>query len=66
MLEATNLATGRGTDTPFEKVGAPWIDPPAFAAALDTPPVPGVGFIPIFFTPSQRNMPASVAAASRL
>ena len=29
MLEATNLATGRGTDTPFERVGAPWIDPAA-------------------------------------
>ena len=27
LLEATNLATGRGTDTPFERVGAPWIDP---------------------------------------
>ena len=33
LLEATNLATGRGTDTPFERVGAPWIDPRAFAAA---------------------------------
>jgi uncharacterized protein YbbC (DUF1343 family) len=55
MLEATNLATGRGTDTPFERVGAPWIDPSAFAAALNASPGPGVRFIPIFFTPSQRQ-----------
>ena len=31
LLESTNLATGRGTDTPFERVGAPYIDPVAFA-----------------------------------
>ena len=35
LLEASNLATGRGTDTPFERVGAPWIDPRAFAEALN-------------------------------
>jgi len=55
MLEATNLATGRGTDTPFERVGAPWIDPAAFAAALNASPGPGVRFVPIFFTPTQRQ-----------
>ena len=55
MLEATNLATGRGTDTPFERVGAPWIDPSAFAAALNASQLAGVRFIPIFFTPSQRQ-----------
>src|SRR5207253_1155632 len=27
LLEATNLSVGRGTDTPFEVVGAPWIEP---------------------------------------
>jgi uncharacterized protein YbbC (DUF1343 family)/CubicO group peptidase (beta-lactamase class C family) len=55
MLEATNLATGRGTDTPFERVGAPWIEPSAFAAALNASAGAGVRFIPIFFTPSQRQ-----------
>jgi uncharacterized protein YbbC (DUF1343 family)/CubicO group peptidase (beta-lactamase class C family) len=55
MLEATNLATGRGTDTPFERVGAPWIDPSAFAAALNASVGASVRFIPIFFTPSQRQ-----------
>jgi uncharacterized protein YbbC (DUF1343 family) len=55
LLEATNLATGRGTDTPFERVGAPWIDPEPFAAALDAARVPGARFVPIYFTPSQRQ-----------
>ena len=55
LLEATNLATGRGTDTPFERVGAPWIDPQPFAAALNAAGVPGARFVPIDFTPSQRQ-----------
>ncbi len=55
LLEATNLATGRGTDAPFERVGAPWIEPAAFAAALTSAAVPGVRFVPIFFTPNERQ-----------
>jgi uncharacterized protein YbbC (DUF1343 family)/CubicO group peptidase (beta-lactamase class C family) len=55
MLEATNLATGRGTDTPFERVGAPWIDPEPFAAALNAAKVPGTRFVPVAFTPTQRQ-----------
>jgi uncharacterized protein YbbC (DUF1343 family)/CubicO group peptidase (beta-lactamase class C family) len=55
LLEATNLATGRGTDTPFERVGAPWIDPQPFAAALNAAQVPGVRFVPIEFRPTRRQ-----------
>ena len=55
LLEATNLATGRGTDTPFERVGAPWIDPVPFAAALNAAAVPGVRFVPVYFTPKERQ-----------
>ncbi len=55
LLEATNLATGRGTDTPFERVGRPWIDPAAFAAALNSAAVPGARFVPINFTPRERQ-----------
>jgi uncharacterized protein YbbC (DUF1343 family) len=54
-LEATNLATGRGTDTPFERVGAPWIDPVSFATALNSADVPGARFVPIFFVPKERQ-----------
>ena len=55
LLEATNLATGRGTDTPFERLGAPWIDPRRFAASLNSAAIPGVRFVPIFFTPKERQ-----------
>ena len=55
LLEATNLATGRGTDTPFERVGAPWINPASFAAALNAASVPGARFLPIYFTPKERQ-----------
>lgn len=55
LLEGTNLATGRGTDTPFERIGAPWINPAAFAAALSNAAVPGVRFIPFSFTPRERQ-----------
>jgi uncharacterized protein YbbC (DUF1343 family) len=55
LLEATNLATGRGTDTPFERVGAPWIEPRALARALAAHKVPGVRFVPMRFTPRERQ-----------
>lgn len=51
LLETTNLSVGRGTDTPFEIVGAPWIDPQKLAAALNSRNLPGVRFIPIRFKP---------------
>jgi uncharacterized protein YbbC (DUF1343 family)/CubicO group peptidase (beta-lactamase class C family) len=57
LLEASNLATGRGTDTPFERVGAPWIDPRAFAVALNEQALPGVRFVPVRFTPRERQYP---------
>ncbi|MDR3633125.1 MAG: DUF1343 domain-containing protein [Isosphaeraceae bacterium] len=55
LLEASNLATGRGTDTPFERVGATWIDPRAWAQALNDLDLPGVRFVPIRFTPRERQ-----------
>ena len=55
LLEATNLATGRGTDTPFERLGAPWIDARAFSAALNGRGLPGVRFVPNYFTPKERQ-----------
>ncbi len=51
-LETTNLSVGRGTDTPFEVVGAPWIDGRRLAAALNGAAMPGVRFVPIRFTPT--------------
>jgi uncharacterized protein YbbC (DUF1343 family) len=53
LLEATNLSVGRGTDMPFEVIGAPWIaDAQALADAMNARGLPGVQFHPIFFTPT--------------
>ena len=52
LLEATNLSVGRGTDTPFEVIGAPWIEPHGLAAALNDLRLPGVSFEPLTFTPT--------------
>ncbi len=52
LLEATNVSVGRGTERPFEVIGAPWIQPRALASALEDAPVPGVRFVPVQFTPN--------------
>ncbi len=51
-FEQTNLSVGRGTDTPFEHVGAPWIDGARLADALNARQIPGVRFYPERFTPT--------------
>ena len=55
MIETTNISVGRGTDTPFEIVGAPWINQSgsiALARFLNARDISGVRFIPITFTPA--------------
>ncbi|MEM9353510.1 MAG: exo-beta-N-acetylmuramidase NamZ domain-containing protein [Planctomycetota bacterium] len=51
ILETTNVSVGRGTDTPFELIGAPWINQRELAAALNARRLPGVRFVPVRFTP---------------
>ncbi|MEX2214291.1 MAG: exo-beta-N-acetylmuramidase NamZ domain-containing protein [Phycisphaeraceae bacterium] len=51
LVEYSNISVGRGTDQPFEFLGAPWIDGPALAAAMNELKLPGVRFVPIEFTP---------------
>ncbi len=51
LIEFTNVSVGRGTDTPFEVVGAPYIDGRALAYVLNARGLPGVRFVPIRFTP---------------
>jgi uncharacterized protein YbbC (DUF1343 family) len=51
-IEGTNLSVGRGTDTPFEQLGAPWIDGVQLAEALNARRIPGAAFYPVRFTPS--------------
>ena len=51
-IEGTNVSVGRGTDTPFEQIGAPWIDGRALSAALNASALPGIRFYPVSFTPA--------------
>ena len=51
-FEQTNVSVGRGTDTPFEQIGAPWIDGSRLADALNARHLAGVRFYPVRFTPA--------------
>ncbi|HEY6329865.1 MAG TPA: DUF1343 domain-containing protein, partial [Blastocatellia bacterium] len=51
LLETTNVSVGRGTDTPFELVGAPWIDGRKLAEVLNNSGAGGVRFVPVRFIP---------------
>ena len=53
ILQAGGVSVGRGTDAPFELVGAPWIHADELAAALTRRKIPGVRFTPATFVPSQ-------------
>lgn len=55
LIEGTNVSVGRGTDTPFEVVGAPWIKGRELAAYLNARAVPSVRFVPVTFTPFASN-----------
>lgn len=52
LLETTNVSVGRGTDAPFELLGAPWIDAERLARTLNVRNVAGVRFAPVEFTPA--------------
>lgn len=52
MVEGTNISVGRGTDTPFELVGAPWVNAADLARYLNAREMSGVRFIPVNFKPT--------------
>jgi uncharacterized protein YbbC (DUF1343 family)/CubicO group peptidase (beta-lactamase class C family) len=52
LLEVTNVSVGRGTDTPFEVVGAPWVEGDTYAEYLNQRGMPGVRFVPLRFKPN--------------
>jgi len=58
LLETTNLSVGRGTDTPFELFGAPWLDGALLARELQQLELPGVAFSRVQFTPSASKFEA--------
>ena len=56
LLENTNVSVGRGTDTPFELLGAPWLDGKALARALAAEGLAGIRFEPVAFTPAASKL----------
>ncbi len=60
LIEGTNVSVGRGTDTPFELVGAPWMKSRELAAYLNGRGIGGVRFVPITFTPTASNYSGQV------
>jgi uncharacterized protein YbbC (DUF1343 family) len=52
LVEGTNVSVGRGTDTPFELLGAPWVNGPQLVQYLNARNISGVRFVPVSFTPS--------------
>ncbi len=53
LFEGTNLSVGRGSDAPFEQIGAPWLDTAAVLAAIRRAELPGVRVRSVTFTPSR-------------
>jgi uncharacterized protein YbbC (DUF1343 family) len=51
MVEGANMSVGRGTNTPFELLGAPWIDARKLAAYLNERKIQGLRFLPVDFIP---------------
>jgi uncharacterized protein YbbC (DUF1343 family)/CubicO group peptidase (beta-lactamase class C family) len=51
LIEGANVSVGRGTDTPFELVGAPWINAGELAQYLNARDISGVRFVPVNFAP---------------
>jgi uncharacterized protein YbbC (DUF1343 family)/CubicO group peptidase (beta-lactamase class C family) len=55
LVEGTNVSVGRGTDTPFELLGTPWVNGRELALYLNQREIPGVRFVPVSFTPTSSN-----------
>lgn len=60
LFEATTLSYGRGTDHPFQQIGAPWLDSAALAEALRAADLAGVRFDPVAFTPEADERAAAL------
>ena len=51
LFEGTNLSVGRGSDAPFEQIGAPWLDTAAVLGVMRRAGLPGVRARGVVFTP---------------
>jgi uncharacterized protein YbbC (DUF1343 family) len=51
LLEGTNVSEGRGTSTPFQVLGAPWIDGMELSKSVNALKLPGIKTRPVYFRP---------------
>ncbi|MCP4593625.1 MAG: DUF1343 domain-containing protein [bacterium] len=66
LIEACKVSVGRGTDTPFERFGAPWMDGRRLAARLNHLGLAGIRFIPFSFTPDSSKHKGQVCGGVQL
>jgi uncharacterized protein YbbC (DUF1343 family) len=66
LFEGTVLSEGRGTNRPFEFVGAPWIDGERFADAMNARGIPGARFRAVFFEPTYHKQAQALCGGTQL
>jgi uncharacterized protein YbbC (DUF1343 family) len=66
LAEASNVSVGRGTPTPFEVLGAPWIRSEELTNYLRARQIPGVEFAPVAFTPDSNRFTGQPCGGVRM
>jgi uncharacterized protein YbbC (DUF1343 family) len=66
LIEGAHVSVGRGTATPFEVIGAPWIDARKLADHLTRRAIPGVRFEPIAFSPTSSRYRGTLCHGIRI
>jgi uncharacterized protein YbbC (DUF1343 family) len=66
LIEGTNVSEGRGTDRPFQQLGAPWINGPDLARQLNGLGLDGIRFHPVTFTPQRSKHAGQRCSGVRL
>ncbi len=66
LAEASNVSVGRGTEFPFELLGAPWIESEPLAKYLRGRPMPAVEFEPVSFRPVSSRFKGEICHGVRL
>jgi uncharacterized protein YbbC (DUF1343 family) len=66
-FEGTNLSEGRGTERPFEQIGAAWLNAPAIARTMNDRALPGIRFeaITMAVAPTAAKFPGETIPALR-
>ena len=66
MVEGANVSVGRGTATPFEVLGAPWINGEELSSYLNGRNIQGVQFIPEEFMPNSSRFKSQLCRGVRI